>query len=464
MLGALSKTVTFASEGREVYRVIQKTVRDTLNLRRRDRQERPVTAGRLALLRRELGVKDAWLISPGHRLAWNLPTTFVEKLRGDAAASTAEGPAIAGGPTPSGYSPPPPNAPWYSPRTPRLPDSESMGPDVDRGVPEGGQGVPEGYPRGGVGSPASVELPGPGNRSDVALPEESFSGPGKHDWKIASARRALDPYIFYPDGTVAVRETGHVVWRKGDDPVDPTGAARARNEGAAQPPLLVNADGNLRGERRSSLARSGFERTSRGRGRASAEGRVRSAGGSSVPKRGEKVTHHFAHPASSSCSAALESEAHRQAKLGIQMAVSALPGCRASVESPVGDSRPDVLLKIRSTTVAVEVQRSTISREEIRTRTSAYAELAIPVVWVVCLGDLSITAEVGLHSEFDGREWVRRPYSYLRARTTEQERFLHGLFFGRLYAHVGLDYVLPIHFDPEEEWVNTDNVPASVRD
>jgi hypothetical protein len=218
VLGNLAKTVTFSSDGHEIYRVVQKTVRDTLNARRRDRQERPVTTGRLALLRRELGVKDAWLISPQNRLSWNLPTTFVEKLKTDDTASRAEGPAIAGGHTPLGGSPAPNPLTSYSPPPNRLPENELVDPNVDRSAPEVSRLGRGESPEGGVGSPAPVELSGSASPPSAPLPEESFSGPGKHDWKIASARRALARHIFYPDGTVALRETGEVVWKPGDDP------------------------------------------------------------------------------------------------------------------------------------------------------------------------------------------------------------------------------------------------------
>jgi competence protein CoiA len=182
-----------------------------------------------------------------------------------------------------------------------------------------------------------------------------------------------------------------------------------------------------------------------------------------VPKRGERVTHHFAHQAKSSCLAAIESEDHRRAKVGIQLGVDVLPGCDAWVEKPIGNSRPDVLLNVRSTTVAVEVQRSSISLEEVRRRTKAYAALGVPVVWVACLSDLTMSREIRSTQEWDGQEYARRDHPYLRVRTTEQERFLHGLYFGRLYAHSGLDYVLPIHLDTEIGWTSTEDVPEGVR-
>lgn len=182
-----------------------------------------------------------------------------------------------------------------------------------------------------------------------------------------------------------------------------------------------------------------------------------------VPKRGERVTHHFAHPAKSSCLAAYESEDHRRAKMGILDAVNSITGFEAWPEKQIGSSRPDVLLRLGTTTVAVEVQRSTISLAEIRRRTAAYAELAIPVVWLVCLSDLTITPQVESYQDWNGADFVRRTHRYMRARTTEQERFLHALHFGRLYAYLGLDYVLPIHLEVETKYVDTDEVPDGVR-
>jgi hypothetical protein len=80
-LANLAKTVSFAADGHEVYRVAQKSVRDEISRRRKERQERPITPGRLALLRREWGVKDAWLVEYGHRIVWNLPKAFVDSVQ-----------------------------------------------------------------------------------------------------------------------------------------------------------------------------------------------------------------------------------------------------------------------------------------------------------------------------------------------------------------------------------------------
>ena len=83
VLVSMGKTVSFGDAGAQLYRVVQRSVRDSVNLRRKDRQEKPLTSNRLALLRRELGVKDVWLRNHHGNLVWNLPPAFVDKLRGD---------------------------------------------------------------------------------------------------------------------------------------------------------------------------------------------------------------------------------------------------------------------------------------------------------------------------------------------------------------------------------------------
>lgn len=35
-------------------------------------------------------------------------------------------------------------------------------------------------------------------------------------WQIESAERSIGPYVVYPDGTVADRRSGTVLWRPGD--------------------------------------------------------------------------------------------------------------------------------------------------------------------------------------------------------------------------------------------------------
>lgn len=147
VLVTMSKTLSFAADGHEVYRVVQRTVRDAVNLRRKDRQEKPVPPGRLALLRRELGVKDSWLATHGHAIVWNLPKAFVDGL----------------GDTPAGYSHAPPVLPSVTEgNSPPPIDLPSVTEGHSNVSGEGGAwevGSTMGVPGGGVSPPADLPLP-----------------------------------------------------------------------------------------------------------------------------------------------------------------------------------------------------------------------------------------------------------------------------------------------------------------
>ncbi|HEV2317965.1 MAG TPA: bifunctional DNA primase/polymerase [Thermoplasmata archaeon] len=189
VLDVMSPVVTFSGDGREIYRVVQKTVRDRLNLRRRERQEKSVTTSRLALLRRELGVKDTWLAAHGHALVWNLPKAFVEELRAQSGR-----PAPAGPPelthTPGNGSHSPPNLPSYSQPPIVLPSPGGSDPNVsgDGAAREHGStmGVPQGDAQdfGSSSTGAGQRLP---RVTDGLRPEESNLGTPT---RVDRARRA----------------------------------------------------------------------------------------------------------------------------------------------------------------------------------------------------------------------------------------------------------------------------------
>ncbi len=156
-LDNLSKVIAFNAGGEEVYRVAQKAVRDLVNSRRGERKERPLTTGRLALLRRELGVKDAWLAEKGHALHWNLPRAFVDSIRSPPA----------GGDTPPGASPQPPHLPSTPPPPPVLPRTDAHSGEADsrqRPLPSGEEGSTRGVPGGVTLNPGACRTPGDGVR------------------------------------------------------------------------------------------------------------------------------------------------------------------------------------------------------------------------------------------------------------------------------------------------------------
>lgn len=179
VLDVVSKTISFTSEGREVYRVVQKSVRDHLNYARKARGDRPISTGRLALLRRELGVSDSWLVEKGHRVVWNMPSDFMDLLRKQALVESTDDGATRSDPHPPGYSPSPPHLPPYSPRGvrgeyARLDDSLTAG---------GSRGVRGEYPEGGVPSNEKSSTPAGPRSPEVSdgLTEESDLSATKGD-------------------------------------------------------------------------------------------------------------------------------------------------------------------------------------------------------------------------------------------------------------------------------------------
>jgi competence protein CoiA len=140
--------------------------------------------------------------------------------------------------------------------------------------------------------------------------------------------------------------------------------------------------------------------------------------------KGNLRVHHFAHMPNASCTyGAGESETHRKAKEGIQLAFQA-KGAISVLEAPLGDLRPDIMALIGGEIVGIEVQASSISLEEINRRTIAYTHRGMAVAWLIC-GELPIEHE--------------------KARFQWRQRFLHGMYFGRVYYYAGQDNVVPVH-------------------
>lgn len=66
-------------EGPDV-RLPQKPLKDELNRRRKERGDSILYDGDFAKLRRELNVKDEWLLRPKNRVVWALPHSFLKEL------------------------------------------------------------------------------------------------------------------------------------------------------------------------------------------------------------------------------------------------------------------------------------------------------------------------------------------------------------------------------------------------
>ena len=128
-----------------------------------------------------------------------------------------------------------------------------------------------------------------------------------------------------------------------------------------------------------------------------------------------------------------EGDLHRVAKEQISEALEALSFCKnCATERVLADVRPDISLRICGVPVAIEIQDSAISVEELYERTACYTRKGIYLLWITPMAD-----------EFtNGAEF--RPPKWLRA--------LHGLYFGKIFAWVGWANVLPVKFERVEHF------------
>jgi competence protein CoiA len=157
-------------------------------------------------------------------------------------------------------------------------------------------------------------------------------------------------------------------------------------------------------------------------------------------KKGEINVHHFAHAPPVSCEyGAGESDEHRRCKTVICKWLQQFPGAENwELERNLGAVRPDVSGRIGGQRLAIEVQASSLGLDRIAARTRAYAAMDIPVLW------LCLCSNERLHAErFTPSIW---------------EKWLHTLYFGRVYYWGGCLSVQPVHFGPytlvveERQW------------
>ena len=151
-----------------------------------------------------------------------------------------------------------------------------------------------------------------------------------------------------------------------------------------------------------------------------------------ILKKGYVNSHHFAHYPESSCTYGTgESEYHRQTKYEIYEALR-LHGNGVShlkVERHLGDVRPDVSFCWQGKyEVAIELQISPISPDEIIRRTCSYTAKRIWVLWIT--------------------PYQRNLSGLTPYRTSVWERYLHTLYFGKRYYWLERETLLPVHFEP----------------
>jgi competence protein CoiA len=150
-----------------------------------------------------------------------------------------------------------------------------------------------------------------------------------------------------------------------------------------------------------------------------------------ILKKGALAIHHFAHYPLSACAHGTgEGKEHRQAKQQIYEALRHHPDVtKLAMERPLGEVRPDISFCWKGKDyVALEIQISPISPDEIARRTRTYTSKKIAVLWIVPYRREKMS--------------ILTPY-----RTSLAERYLHALSFGNVYYWSTGEHVLPMHFE-----------------
>jgi competence protein CoiA len=163
-------------------------------------------------------------------------------------------------------------------------------------------------------------------------------------------------------------------------------------------------------------------------------------------KKGTVRAHHFAHVPPFDCWYGQgESEDHRRAKYSIYDAMIPLTegerprvtylGVEKAIQKDVIKVRPDIYFWANGIAVAIEVQRSTLDPRDIAYRTSLYYQLGIAVLWVI-----------PWPATLDDRE---------RYIAKETDKYLHSLYFGKVFYWQERDFVIPVKFGDHMLWVES---------
>jgi competence protein CoiA len=145
-------------------------------------------------------------------------------------------------------------------------------------------------------------------------------------------------------------------------------------------------------------------------------------------KKGRVKIHHFAHIPPTTCSYGQgESEEHRRAKLEIFEALSRNPKVfKLKLERPLMNVRPDISFYFNGVPIAIEVQISVLPLETIIRRTVAYEQKGIYLLWVS-----PYSSEIEEGERYSPRQW---------------EKYIHAMYFGKVYYWVSGDGLLPVKF------------------
>jgi len=153
-------------------------------------------------------------------------------------------------------------------------------------------------------------------------------------------------------------------------------------------------------------------------------------------RKGSIKIHHFAHTSDSSCGYGKgESAEHMSAKLEIYEAIRHEHNVsNAEVEKYFDGSRADIYAEISGIPVAIEIQKSNLSIEDISDRTQRYHSLGVAVVWVGLI-DSKFMSSIMKHDPrwYSAKSW---------------QKWCHEAFFKRFYFWEFGQTLRPVRFLP----------------
>lgn len=161
-----------------------------------------------------------------------------------------------------------------------------------------------------------------------------------------------------------------------------------------------------------------------------------SCGTEVVLHKGNIKIHHFQHKPPVRCSRGEgESQLHLHIKLAIYDALRKEANVTdVEIEKEFGIARADVYAKINGFPVAIEVQKSILSVEDITRRTASYHSLNIAVLWVALP---SVKLESDKYSPSAWEKWV------------------HAANYGRVYYWQSGQKLRPVHFGEHKLYVES---------
>lgn len=160
-----------------------------------------------------------------------------------------------------------------------------------------------------------------------------------------------------------------------------------------------------------------------------------------ILKKGLKKVHHFAHKPPVTCDYGKgETEIHRRGKKAIFDLLKERGGySELEIEKFLASVIPDVFVRYKGLSVAVELQKSNIGLEHIIYKTEYYTNQNIHVLWLVPYNKK-------LQEErYSPKIW---------------EKWLHTLYSDKVYYFLETGEIIPVHFDEyklyKEEGYNQD--------